>query len=82
MTPTPRLYASRLRSFAFALQGIVTLFRTQPNIWLHLLESVVVVIAGGAFRLSSLERHAQISAASLAGLRGPICSAGVCDVRL
>ncbi|MDP8923848.1 MAG: diacylglycerol kinase family protein [Chloroflexota bacterium] len=33
-----------LRSFGFAAQGIVYLFRTQPNFWVHTLAAVLVVV--------------------------------------
>ena len=33
-----------LRSFGFAAQGLVYLFKTQPNFWVHTLAAVLVVV--------------------------------------
>jgi len=43
---------ARLKSFSYALQGMLQLMRTQPNARLHLLAAVLVCIAGGYFGLS------------------------------
>jgi len=45
----------RLKSFAYALQGLAHLVRTQPNARIHLLAAVLVCAAGGYFGLSRPE---------------------------
>lgn len=45
----------RLKSFAYALQGLAHLLRTQPNARLHLLAAVLVCAAGAYFGLSRVE---------------------------
>ena len=45
----------RLQSFAYALQGLAHLVRTQPNARVHLLAAVLVCIAGAYFGLSRAE---------------------------
>lgn len=45
----------RLKSFACALQGVVCLVRTQPNVRLHLLATALACAAGGVVGLSRME---------------------------
>ena len=45
----------RILSFGFAIQGLITFFKTQHNAWIHLLASVVVVTAGFVLKVSSTE---------------------------
>lgn len=45
----------RLQSFAYALQGLVQLLRTQPNARVHLLATLLVCGAGVYFGLSRAE---------------------------
>jgi diacylglycerol kinase (ATP) len=45
----------RICSFRFAFVGILTMFRTQPNAWLHALASLVVCAAGFYFEVSSFD---------------------------
>ena len=45
----------RLKSFAYALQGMVYLVRTQPNARLHLLAAALVCAVGGVVGLSRAE---------------------------
>ncbi len=45
----------RLASFGFAFKGLKTLVRTQPNARIHLLATVVVVLAGWYFPLRTHE---------------------------
>jgi diacylglycerol kinase len=45
----------RLKSFAYALQGLAHLVRTQPNARLHLLAAVLVCTGGVYFGLSQSE---------------------------
>ena len=42
----------RLKSFQYALAGLWTLIKTQPNARIHLLATLVVVLAGGWIGLS------------------------------
>lgn len=44
-----------MRSFGFAFKGLATLFRTQPNVWIHALAMVVVIGMGWYFQVSSTE---------------------------
>jgi diacylglycerol kinase len=45
----------RIKSFAYAFKGIFIAFKTQHNIWIHLLAIIVVVSAGFIFKLDVLE---------------------------
>ena len=45
----------RIRSFTFALAGIVELIRTQHNAWIHLSATVLVIGAGVFFNVSTSE---------------------------
>ena len=45
----------RLKSFAYALQGVAQLVRTQPNARVHLLATVLVCAAGFYFSLGRME---------------------------
>lgn len=42
----------RLKSFRFAINGIVILVRTQHNAWLHLLGTAGVIVLGFTFEVS------------------------------
>ncbi|MBW8880068.1 MAG: diacylglycerol kinase family protein [Asticcacaulis sp.] len=44
---------ARIRSFAYALQGIGFMLRTQHNAWVHALASIVVIVAGLTLRISA-----------------------------
>lgn len=46
---------SRLASFGYAFKGIATLVRTQRNAQIHLVATVIVVIAGFALDLTPKE---------------------------
>jgi diacylglycerol kinase len=50
-----KFFILRLKSFAYALQGLAHLVRTQPNARLHLLAAVLVCAAGGYVGLSRSE---------------------------
>jgi diacylglycerol kinase len=50
-----KFFILRLKSFAYALQGLAHLVRTQPNARLHLLAAVLVCIGGVYFGLSRSE---------------------------
>jgi diacylglycerol kinase (ATP) len=45
----------RVKSFAYALQGVACLVRTQPNARLHLLAAVLVCVVGWYVGLSGVE---------------------------
>ncbi|OFZ71173.1 MAG: diacylglycerol kinase [Betaproteobacteria bacterium RBG_16_58_11] len=48
-------FIRRLKSFAYALQGMAFLVRTEPNARVHLLVTILVCAAGVYFRLSRAE---------------------------
>jgi diacylglycerol kinase len=45
----------RFKSFKFAFNGIRILFFNEHNAWIHLAATVLVIIAGIAFKISLLE---------------------------
>lgn len=45
----------RILSFGFAFQGLITFFKTQHNAWIHLLATIVVIIAGFVLRVNHSE---------------------------
>jgi diacylglycerol kinase len=45
----------RIKSFSFALKGILYAFKTQHNIWIHIIVMVFVITAGYIFKLSLIE---------------------------
>lgn len=45
----------RLKSFIYAGKGIVYLFRTQPNAWIHSLLTLLVIFFGFFFQIDVLE---------------------------
>lgn len=47
--------SKRLNSFRYAFQGLIDLFKSQPNARIHLLAIVVVVAASYYFHLSLVE---------------------------
>jgi len=49
------LFIRRLKSFAYALQGVAVLVRTQPNALIHLLATILVFVAGCYVGLSRAE---------------------------
>ena len=55
MNERPFQFTERLRSFRFALAGIWTVLRSQPNAWVHAAATVVVVAAGLLLGLSASE---------------------------
>ena len=48
-------WTQRVASFGYAIQGVVTLFRTQIHAWVHLAATIVVVIAGWLLGVSAVE---------------------------
>jgi diacylglycerol kinase len=55
MTDKKFSISRRIRSFGCAFRGIFFAFKTQHNIWIHLLAIIVVVSAGFIFKLDVLE---------------------------
>jgi diacylglycerol kinase len=53
-----KILRRRIVSFAYAGQGIYTLFRTQPNAWIHL--AAVLVVSGAGWQ-QGLERWEWVS---------------------
>jgi diacylglycerol kinase len=56
---------ARLKSFRFAVQGLATLLRTQHNTWVHLLATLLVLLAAWYFELRLSEWTAVILAIGL-----------------
>ena len=55
MTCFAKFLASRLRSFGFAFGGLLYALRTQGNIRVHLLASIIVVASGFGFGIGPVE---------------------------
>lgn len=45
----------RIKSFGFAIQGIFTLVRTQPNVWIHLISAIIVICFAFYFNVEKWE---------------------------
>lgn len=45
----------RILSFGFAIQGLITFFKTQHNAWIHLFATIVVVTMGFVFKVDKVE---------------------------
>ena len=43
----PKFIHRRIKSFGFAIQGVVTFCKTQPNGWIHLLGALFAIALGG-----------------------------------
>lgn len=54
-TRKTQTYKSRIASFRFAFNGIITLFKEESNAKIHLLCSLLVVIIGLLFKISAVE---------------------------
>ncbi len=54
-SPPTHFFGKRIASFQYAWQGIFYLIRTQPNAWIHLTISTLVVFFGFYFKISGLE---------------------------
>ena len=46
---------NRIQSFGYAVQGMITVYRTQPNLWLITAATVAVFVAGITLRVSRIE---------------------------
>jgi diacylglycerol kinase (ATP) len=54
--PSPRLFLrKRLKSFGYAFQGLGFMLRTQHNAWVHGLATVVVIVAGWWFHVTTAD---------------------------
>jgi diacylglycerol kinase (ATP) len=51
----PFQFTGRIRSFKNAFVGIWTMLRSQQNAWIHLLATIIVVLAGFFFSITSAE---------------------------
>src|ERR1700757_1232 len=51
----PFQFTGRIRSFRYAITGILRMIRCQHNAWIHLSVTVVVIAAGFFFQLSRAE---------------------------
>lgn len=45
----------RFKSFGYAVEGIVTFFKTQHNAWIHCLAMLVVILLGYIFKINNTE---------------------------
>ncbi|MGB3947204.1 MAG: diacylglycerol kinase family protein [Bacteroidia bacterium] len=45
----------RLKSFEYAIEGIVTFFKTQHNAWIHCLATIAVIISGYKLNVNNME---------------------------
>ncbi len=45
----------RILSFGFAIQGLITFFKTQHNAWIHLLSAIAVIVLGFVLKVNSNE---------------------------
>jgi diacylglycerol kinase len=53
--PRPFQFTGRIRSFRYAIAGILRMIRCQHNAWIHLIVTAGVIVAGLFFRLSRAE---------------------------
>jgi diacylglycerol kinase (ATP) len=51
----PFSISDRIKSFGYALEGLRSFFKTQHNAWIHVVATLVVIIAGFMFKVSSME---------------------------
>ncbi|PLX00574.1 MAG: diacylglycerol kinase [Marinilabiliales bacterium] len=45
----------QLRSFKYALEGIVLILKSQPNMWIHIAVAVLTLISSIYFRITTTE---------------------------
>jgi len=48
-------FKKRILSFKYAFQGMGWTFKTQPNIWIHLVAAIIVISAGFYFKVTNTE---------------------------
>jgi diacylglycerol kinase len=51
----PFQFTGRVRSFRYAIAGIIRMIRCQHNAWIHALTTIVVIVVGFGFGLSRWE---------------------------
>jgi len=56
---------ARLRSFGFAMEGLFFFFRYEHNAWIHLVATIIVLLAGWLFKLTALEWVAVLMAVGM-----------------
>ncbi|MES2140814.1 MAG: diacylglycerol kinase family protein [Bacteroidota bacterium] len=47
--------SNRIKSFGFAIEGIITFFKTQHNAWIHAFATVIVVVVGFVLKVNNAE---------------------------
>jgi len=57
--------SNRIKSFGFAIEGILTFFKTQHNAWIHAFATVIVVVLGFALNVNNTEWCFLITAIAL-----------------
>lgn len=51
----PFSITGRIKSFGFAIEGIITFFKTQHNAWIHAFAAIFVVVFGFVLKVNSNE---------------------------
>lgn len=82
MTCFAKFLATRLRSFGFALKGLLYAIKTEGNARVHLLASVLVVALGFGFEVTRLEWAALVAAMGLVWMAELLNTAleNLCDI--
>ena len=55
MPDNPFKIKNRFRSFKYAFEGLIYLFKKEHNSWIHALAMLVVIVAGCIFKLNTIE---------------------------
>ena len=55
MNPKFFHFQNRIKSFGFAIQGIIVFFKTQVNAWIHLLAAIVAGVTGYILKIDKTE---------------------------
>jgi diacylglycerol kinase (ATP) len=61
----PFRFGDRIMSFKFAMEGIISFFKTEHNAWIHCIAAVAVISAGFIFKINKYEWCWIISSISL-----------------
>jgi diacylglycerol kinase (ATP) len=82
MTCFAKFLAARFRSFGYALAGVLYAVKTEGNVRVHLLATVLVVALGFGFGVTRLEWAALVAAIGLVWLAELVNTAleGLCDI--
>lgn len=48
-------FAARIRSFGYAINGIIAFIKSEHNAWLHLAATIVVISMGVIFSINAME---------------------------